>query len=509
MEIELKLSLPPALVPKIWNMAPISTLLTGRPLRRHVSSAYYDTPQMELHQRHIALRLRRQGRHWVQTLKTGGMEAGALQRRVELEVAVNDGVLDVDWLKSLNLEGITGGTLPTTALGIMFTTEFERKLALVEPAAGTRIELCVDDGAIVAGRRRLAICELELELKRGELAPLFNLARELATVPGVHIETTSKAQRGYKLATGSRSAPVKAHAVSLPSATGVDSLFTTLAFACMGHLHENEHGVLRSRDIEYLHQARVALRRLRSVFSIFSDAVPQNLFSGQLEWLHTLGRLFGEARDWDVFVADFLPIARSRIEDEPALAGVIKNTMRLRAAARSRVRDALESTDYNVQMLLLTQNLHERKWDKQRSIEQREVADLPAKAFAAAILARIHEKVVKQGKRMDWSSNADLHKLRIRIKKLRYSSELLSPLFKQKDVRKFLSKLSRMQDMLGMLNDAATAARLVNQIDADRAIRENSEIIGYLTGYAHAQMYFSLADFKSAWKQFRTANIFW
>jgi len=509
LEIELKLSLPPALVPKIWKMAPISTLLTGRPLRRHVFSAYYDTPQMELHQRDIALRLRRQGRHWVQTLKTRGMEAGALQRRVELEVPVNDGVLDVDWLKCLDLEGITGGKLPTTALGIMFTTEFERRLALVEPAAGSSIEVCVDEGAIVAGRRRLPICELELELKKGELAPLFDLARQLAAVPGVHIETASKAQRGYKLATGSRSAPVKAHAVSLPSPAGVDSLFTTLAFSCMGQLQENEHGVQHSRDIEYLHQARVALRRLRSVFSIFSGAVPQSLFSGQLEWLHTLGRLLGEARDWDVFVADFLPTACSRIEDGAALAGVIKNTMRLRAAARRRVRDAMESTDYNVQMLLLTQNLHERKWDTQRSIEQREVADLPAKAFAASILARTHHKVVEQGKRMDWSSNADLHKLRIRIKKLRYSSELLSPLFKQKDVRKFLSKLSGMQDMLGMLNDAATAARLVGQIDPDRTIRENAEIIGYLTGYAHAQMYFSLADFRSAWKQFRIANIFW
>lgn len=509
LEIELKLSLPPALAPTIWKTAPISTLLTSRPSRRHLFSAYYDTPQLELHQHNVALRLRCQGRQWVQTLKTGGMEAGALQRRVEFEVDVTDGVLDVDWLTRLDLEEFAGGQLPTTALGIMFTTEFERKFALVEPAAGTSIEVCVDDGAIVAGRRRLPICEVELELKTGELAPLFDLARQLATVPGVKIEPISKAQRGYALAAGSLIAPVKAHADSLPAAASVDSLFTTLAFACIGQLLANEHGVVHSRDIEYLHQARVALRRLRSVFGVFSNAIPQNLFTSQLDWLRELGRSFGEARDWDVFVTEFLPTACTRIEDQHALARVIRQTNRLRATARRRVRETLESADYKEQMLLLTQNLHERKWDAQRSIEQREVASQPGATFAAAILARVHDKVIKQGKHMDWSSSADLHKLRIRIKKLRYSCELLSPLFKHKDTRKFLSKLTNMQGMLGTLNDAATAARLAGQISPGKDIREDTEVIAYLKGYAHAQLHFSLKEFRSAWKKFRTAKIFW
>lgn len=509
LEIELKLSLPPAQAQQFWKTTPISSLLRGRPSRHHLFSAYYDTPQLDLQNHGVALRLRRQGRRWVQTLKTESKDTGVLQRRVELELNVTNGVLDVDWLKHSGLTELAGGEIPTTALGITFTTEFDRKVAQVEPAAGTNIEVCVDEGTIVAGRRRESICELELELKKGELAPLFELARQLATIPGAHIETTSKAQRGYRLATRAQPAPFKARTVSLPAKTSVDSLFTALAFGCMGQFQENEQGVLHSRDIEYLHQARVALRRLRSVFSIFSDAVPQSGFSGQIDWLHELGRLFGEARDWDVFVTNFLPTACTRIEDDSALAGVIKQTTRMRAAARRRVRETLESADYSVQMLFLTQNLHERKWDTQRDIEQREIASRPAAAFAASVLARAHHKVIKQGTRMDWSSSAELHKLRIRIKKLRYSCELLSPLFKHKDTRNFLSKLTNMQDMLGALNDAATAARLAGQINRGKDITENIEVIAYLKGYAHAQLHFSLTDFRSAWKKFRATKIFW
>jgi CHAD domain-containing protein len=110
---------------------------------------------------------------------------------------------------------------------------------------------------------------------------------------------------------------------------------------------------------------------------------------------------------------------------------------------------------------------------------------------------------------MDWASSADLHKLRIRIKKLRYSSELLSSLFKSKDARKFLSKLTKMQDMLGTLNDAATAVHLAGQINPDVEKLENAEIIAYLKGYAHAQSHFSITAFESAWKKFKTSKIFW
>lgn len=508
-ETELKLSLPPAQATNVWKAAPISTLLDRRPSRQHLFSAYYDTPNLDLRKRGAALRLRRQGKRWVQTLKAEGATGGALQQRVELEVNVADGVLDLEWLKRAGPKNFADKEFPANALGIVFTTEFDRHVAVVEPIAGTHVEVCVDRGMITAGRKRESICEIELELKQGEIAPLFDLARELVTIPGVRIETTSKAQRGYRIALREQLAPVKAITPPLSVGADIDSIFKTLAFGCMGQLQRNEHGVLHSRDVEYLHQARVALRRLRSVFSIFPDAIPRDHFSEQLAWLREIGQLLGEARDWDVFVTEFMPAACDQIKNNTALPAVMKNAARLRSAARRRVRHALADPDYSVQMLLLARKLHEQEWGAERNIEQRDTATLPAKAFAGSVLGRAHRRVIKQGTQMDQASIADLHKLRIRIKKLRYSSELLSPLFRQKNARKFLSKLTRLQEVLGALNDATNAANLAGRITLPNDNPELMEVASYLRGYAHAQSRYSLSGFTAAWIKFEQAQVFW
>ncbi len=508
-ETELKLSLPAAQVRRLWKSAPLSQLLAAAPSRQRLFSAYYDTPQHDLRRHGVALRLRRHGRRWLQTLKTEGQTAGALQQRIELEVGVPGGVLDYDWLRRSGLREFAKDGIAINTLGIVFTTDFDRHSAIVEPAAGTRIEVCVDRGEIVAGRKRAPICEVELELKQGALAPLFDLAQQLATIPDVRVEPASKALRGYRLAAGERPAPARASNPNLPAKADVDTVFRGLALGCIGQVQANERGVLHSRDIEYLHQARVGLRRLRSVFSLFAGAIAQNVFTAQLAWLREISQMLGEARDWDVFMSEFLPGACSSMEQHPALTRLRKNAARLRANARRRVRAALASPDYTVQMLRLTQLLHDRSWGVERSIEQREIANQSAKAFARSVLDRAYRKAVKHGKRMDRTSLDDFHKLRIRIKKLRYSSELLSPLFGNKGKRKFVSRLQELQNLLGKLNDTANAARLFDQLAPMDADAQYGQVVAYLRGYAHAQSSFCATGFDSAWKKFADETAFW
>lgn len=432
-----------------------------------------------------------------------------MQQRIELEADAPEAVPDLEWVRQSGLVEFarTDDALPT--LGIAFTTDFVRKATVVEPVPDTRIEICLDQGSIVAGQRREPICEVELELKQGELAPLFDLARQIVAVPGVRVESASKAQRGYRLAARERTATVRARTPRLPAGADIDTVFKTLAFECMAQLQGNEHGVLHSRDIEYLHQARVALRRLRSVFNVFSEVIPEKHFADQLEWLHDTSRLLGRARDWDVFVTGFLPLACKRLGDETMLAEVTRTAARLRALARRQVRAALTNPDYSVQMICLTQKLHEQNWEADRSVEQRMLASQPANAFASSVLERAHRRVFRQAKRMDRSSAADIHKLRIRIKRLRYCSELLSPLFKRKAARKFLKRLAGMQDMLGAHNDAVSAANLIDQLRQANDTPEYVEVLAYLRGYAHAQSRFSLSGFGAKWNKLDSAAVFW
>ena len=512
-ETELKLFLPARYVRQVWKLPPIAVLLDSKPAISKLYSAYYDTPSLDLHRHGVALRLRRQGRRWVQTLKTAGEAGSALQQRVELEVPVKTGALDLEWLKNTGLTELAAGAVSLETLDVIFATEFRRTAAIVEPAPGTRIEVCVDEGSVVAGTKSEPICEIELELKQGGLAPLFDLAAQLAAHPGIRVETISKAQRGYRLVSRERPAPAKARKVKLSPDENVDQLFSRLAFACIAQLQENEYGLLHSRDIEYLHQARVALRRLRSVFSLVSSAIPRSHFDEQLVWLSETARILGQARNRDVFVSEFLPRASAGLENGAATQSLMRAAARSRADARRRARDAVSSTAYTIGMLRLTQRLLEQGWIPERTDEQRRVASLRARKMARKTLGRAHRKLVKEGEQLQRHNYNDFHQLRIRIKKLRYATELLAPLFRHKSTRpkskrQYLSRLGALQQILGKVNDMANAGRLLEQLavngDSDR-----QEALAYLRGYADAMSCASLADFDAAWQRFVKTGPFW
>jgi inorganic triphosphatase YgiF len=116
-------------------------------------------------------------------------------------------VLDQQGLKHTGIAEFTDGRIATNDLGVVFTTEFERSSSVIEPKEGTRVEVSIDQGAIVAGKRRESVCKVELELKQGALAPLFDLAEKLVALPDVRIEAVSKAQRGYRMVARVRGQP--------------------------------------------------------------------------------------------------------------------------------------------------------------------------------------------------------------------------------------------------------------------------------------------------------------
>ena len=64
---------------------------------------------------------------------------------------------------------------------------------------GAEIEVAIDVGEIATRSHTLPISELELELKRGDKAALFRLARRLAETVPFRLELKTKAERGYEL----------------------------------------------------------------------------------------------------------------------------------------------------------------------------------------------------------------------------------------------------------------------------------------------------------------------
>lgn len=193
-EIELKLALG-AFAPEALRR---HSLLAGSvPRRLTLCNTYFDTPNGELQDAGIALRLRHDGKSYCQTLKTRGHSQGGLSSRGEWEWEVPGPALDIDGLAALPaLADIPGQQL--SQLAPTFTTDFQRDVWLLEDAQAT-IEVALDLGDVRAGKDRVAIRELELELKAGAPDALLQLAESLAEQVTMRPSDTSKAARGNAL----------------------------------------------------------------------------------------------------------------------------------------------------------------------------------------------------------------------------------------------------------------------------------------------------------------------
>src|SRR5581483_4809120 len=369
-EIELKLSVPAARAGMLWKTRALARLPHAPPMTRRLFSAYYDTKDFALHAAGVTVRLRREAGRWVQTVKGGGEASGGLHSRSESEERVPAQLLNLPALAQAGLGELLERGALHRGLGVVFATQVRRTTTMVEPLPGSRVELSLDRGEIVAGVRREPLCEIELELKSGSTDALFSLASALAHELPLRLDNASKAQRGYRLAIGERATPAKAAPVALPGSATVDEGFRTVAFACLQQLQANESGVLHSPDPEYVHQARVALRRLRSAFTAFSGAVPKDFFSAQFGALRALAATLGEARDWDVFVGQTLRQAAGGGAIPAALARLKRRAAAQRRRARSAAKQALENADYTLLLIDLVRMLHAGDWVRSRTPEQ-------------------------------------------------------------------------------------------------------------------------------------------
>src|SRR5947209_3540460 len=237
-------------------------------------STDYDTPDSALKQRGLTLRVRDQGGHFLQTVKKGDLAARDLLSRGEWEDRVAEGRPDPDAAQS-------GPRLPQGAarnLRPFFVTAVTRTIFAIEPLPGTEIEAAIDEGEIRAADKDRAepISEVELELKDGNAAALYDLAAQLLEVAPLRIETRSKSERGYRLVEGGDAAPPAVHAEPLvldPEMT-VEAALQKIGRSCLAQLLRNEPAVLSARP-EGVHQMRVAVRRLRSAVSSLKRFAPQ------------------------------------------------------------------------------------------------------------------------------------------------------------------------------------------------------------------------------------------
>jgi triphosphatase len=508
-EIELKLAISASDLPKLARVPLLKSAARGRAIAGRVYSVYYDTPEFALRDQGVALRLRRIGARWLQTLKTAGRVEAGLHQREELETPVPAQMLNYPALAQSGAAAVLADPGLPLKLRPVFVTDFKRTTRQLEPAAGTQIEFCLDRGAISAGSSQLPLSEIELELKSGAAEQLLQFAFALLELVPLRLEPASKAERGYALAAGLLAAPLKASAPTLLPAMTVAQAFRTVVFSCIAHLQANERGLLETDDPEYLHQARVALRRLRSAFSVFNRAFPRTLFEEAIAEQRWLGSCLGPARDWDVFATQTLPDVCAAFPGEPGLHWLTERTAQLRAGADAMAREAVASARYTVMLLKLTGVFLREPWQQLGDDEGAALRGLPLTEFAARVLDRRHKKVLKSGHRWGKLDPAGLHALRIEIKKLRYAAEFFSTLYNKSEVREYLTALAELQELLGGLNDAATVERLLESLRQSDGASQWLEAAGLIRGWVAFGSRAHLNQLAEVWQRSLNSEAFW
>ncbi len=454
-EIELKFAVEPASRPGLAA----SPLLAGTPRRRRMASVYFDCDDGALQKGRMALRLRREGRRWVQTLKTAGSGAGGLHARDEWEFERPRAELDLSLFRDTPLASLRDAATLHERLHPVFEVNFLRTSWDLAPAPGCRLEVALDTGTVSRGERSEAISELEIECLEGDPSCAFELAAKLMDAAALRPSAVTKAQRGYRLFAGGRLEPVKALAPRLdPAMTPLVAARAVLR-AGLEQLQANEEGVLATRDPEFVHQARVALRRMRSALRMFRDVIGRDRAEQLRGGLAETGAALGQARDWDVFAAETLPAATRAFGDAGLVRSMRSRAARERARRLQAAREALRSARHAHAILELARFL---------------TGDAPGAAasagpldeFAARLVRKRHRRVMQAVRRLPAMTREERHRVRIDAKRLRYGADSLASLFKSAPVKRYLAAVAHLQETLGTVNDAATALELLPRLPA-------------------------------------------
>jgi adenylate cyclase len=470
-EIELKLALPEE-SQRILARHPLLRA-AGRPSRKRLVNLYFDTPALDLHSRGIALRLRKQGHQWLQTVKCAGTVSGGLSERPEWEQPCVDGRFDFGAIDDENVRRVLERALRRGQLARVFETEFERRTWRIQTHPGEALLLMADHGSVKANARIETISEIELELAGGSAASLFDIARTLAADLTLKPEILSKAERGYRLVRDSAPQPVHADPSRISAGATPLEAFRSVALSCLAHLQANETGAMHTSDPEFFHQMRVALRRLRSAMRLFRPVLPPEVYAALTPRLRALTNSLGPARDWDVTIDDVLLPAQRALGADSRLDALVRAAQSQREEARRRARHSLASPEYGRLMLDLVAEVH--------GVDQAASGERPADLlrFARKRLRKLRQSTGELAGVASTREVPALHALRVGIKRLRYAQEFFAPLHPAKRVKEDVGRLAKLQTKLGFINDLALAGRLLSGlVDSDASLGEGMALVG-------------------------------
>lgn len=427
----------------------------GRVQEQRLQARYYDTRDEALAAKGVVLRLRKEGRHWVQAAKAHGANAF---ERLEHEVPLGRGASPEP--DPARHAGEPVGACLRDALGAepapleCFLETDVMRWSRVVNAGGSKVEIALDRGELRSQGRRQAVLEIEFELKEGSGEALVELAARWCEQHGLWLDPLSKSAAGRRLAQDmDRPPPVPAQAprLQLRSATALAAAMLRAGLQqALGNAREIAAGV---GGDEHVHQLRVGLRRLRTALRELDGLGEMASLREQVEpLLQDLFQVLGQHRDRSTLVPALERQVRAAGGPEIAWQPELPD---LGAALRS---SAVQSAW--LQLLAAAQRLEQAPREASASLKA-------ARQLVRKRLRKLHAGVLQDGRVFETIDEQRRHGVRKRLKRLRYLSELSQPLFDENAVDRFVRELKALQDALGLYQDETAGRELFRVRAAD------------------------------------------
>ena len=477
-EFELKLSLSQGAILKLHQVL----IGKGGVRRSRLQAFYVDTENFLLAKKGIALRIRKEGRYWVQTLKTPGRNdfernehnvklATWNPKNPHIDLTLHEGHEAGRQLNRLLNKH------PKLGLKIQFNTDIWRRTALFKSRNGV-VEYALDEGVIQANHNdrqtEVQVSEVEIELKEGSYDAVIAHARQLINRYGAYLDSRTKAQRGNLAARGlSCGEPIRGDVEPFGNQTNsqiVSGLIGSCLRQIVGNTSEINAGL--SNYDEHLHQLRVGLRRLKTALKVL-DLIEIRLSPSESEVLAAIFLKLGIYRDSNYLTEKLNP-------DLLAVNGPVVSVPKVDTQVHPSV--FLKSKQYHLLLIkLLEWQLQQQAQQQPQQQTQQDIQsetqsnaneltvghvsseNANLKKLTLEMMNKIHKSAKKKASVFSKLPEMERHELRKKLKRFRYTIEFFYEFMQRKSYKEFAKQLRVVLEHLGDYNDICMAIESINE----------------------------------------------
>ena len=488
---------------------PVQAHAQKRPVVRRLRQVFWDTPGLTIGRQGIGFAIETVGRRRQQLLRP--IAAAPTGGRILAPVTAP---LDGDRLDPARLAflpGVDAGQVSRLLPGDLvpvLALDLHRTVWQLQWGE-TRLALTLERAEIEAAAGRLAPCQVELALQAGPAQGLYEFAAKLHRVLPFRLATHDAVQQAYRLVAGEDWWQVEpGRAPALDAEMTVEQGILAIGRAAVSDLRIEIAGLDLAMSADQVHRARVALRRLRSVLSVFGKALPEQPRRALGRDLTALASALGQAREWDVFADGTLAPLLAALGEERGLKGLGFTAAVLRERAAAEAHAAVAASDFMSLSLRLAAWFDAGLWPEPPGTEAAALLAEPLGRYATLLLKKGHKRFLATGQHLSGATAGELHGLRIDAKRLRYITEFFRPLFPGKAARRYVAALRDIQDILGTLNDAVVARGLAAKLAAQDD-KHGARTAGLVAGWSAAETEAARRRFAEVWQVFVKASRFW